>query len=72
MWSPVVSRAVRDASMAGEELNELLLRRVEETGRLDSYKFSRETGREHQAVVGAVKSLSSLGDVSAPRGMLLS
>lgn len=51
--------------MAGEELNELLLRRVEEAGRLDSFEFSRETGRDHQAVVGAVKSLSSLGDVSA-------
>ena len=47
-----------------EELNEILLGRVAERGRLDTYEFSQETGRDHQAVVGAVKSLRSLGDVS--------
>ena len=47
------------------ELGEQILRILEEKGRLDSYEFSQETSREHQSVVGAIKSLQSVGNVSA-------
>lgn len=41
-----------------------LLKLLAERGSLDSYQYSQESGCEHQAVVGAIKSLESLGDVS--------
>ena len=41
-----------------------LLKLLAERGSLDSYEYSKETGCDHQAVVGAIKSLESLGDVS--------
>ena len=47
-----------------EDLAEVVLKRVEERGSLDSYEFSREIGTDHQQVVGAIKSLQSAGDVS--------
>ena len=47
-----------------QELCDIILQIVEQKGQLDSFNFSRETGREHQSVVGAIKSLQSLGDVS--------
>ncbi len=46
------------------ELSEVILRAVEERGSVDSYELSRELGRDHQVVVGAVKSLKAHGDVS--------
>ena len=46
------------------ELGSLILQILEEKERLDSHEFSRETGREHQSVVGAIKSLQSVGNVS--------
>lgn len=42
-----------------------LLKFLADRGSLDSYDYARETGSEHQAVVGAIKSLESLGDVSS-------
>ena len=41
-----------------------LLKFISNRGSLDSYDYAQETGSEHQAVVGAIKSLESLGDVS--------
>ena len=43
---------------------ELILSKLEERGKLDSYEFSREFDRDHQAIVGAIKSLQSVGNVS--------
>ena len=46
------------------DLGEQILQILEQKGRLDSYKFSQETNRDHQSVVGAIKSLQSVGNVS--------
>lgn len=44
---------------------EVLLKRLETAdGGLDSADLAAELGVEHQAVVGAVKSLQALGEVS--------
>lgn len=51
--------------MADGPLAEVLLRRLEAaSGGLDSAELAAELGVEHQAVVGAVKSLQALGEVS--------
>ena len=47
-----------------EELAEFILKVLEERGSVDTYDLSLEIGKDHQLVVGAVKSLQSLGDVS--------
>lgn len=45
------------------ELGEVILRSLEERGSVDSYDLSRELGKDHQTVVGAIKSLHTHGDV---------
>lgn len=51
--------------MADGPVAEVLLRRLEAVdGGLDSAELAAELGVEHQAVVGAVKSLQALGEVS--------
>lgn len=51
--------------MADNPVLELLLRRLEAAdGGLDSAELAKQLGVEHQAVVGAVKSLQALGEVS--------
>lgn len=49
-----------------QELNDLILQTLEQKGKLDSYDFSKLTSREHQTIVGAIKSLQSVGNVSTP------
>lgn len=57
-----------EAAMADGPVAELLLRRLEASdGGLDSAELAAELGMEHQAVVGAVKSLQALGEVSRAR-----
>uniref|UniRef100_A0A2K6QVM4 Phenylalanine--tRNA ligase alpha subunit n=2 Tax=Cercopithecidae TaxID=9527 RepID=A0A2K6QVM4_RHIRO len=53
-----------EAAMADGPVAELLLRRLEASdGGLDSAELAAELGMEHQAVVGAVKSLQALGEI---------
>ena len=52
------------ASSKDLDVGGLILQVLEEKGQLDSYDFSKETGREHQTVIGAIKSLQSVGNVS--------
>lgn len=52
-------------AMADGPVAEVLLKRLEAAdGGLDSADLAAELGVEHQAVVGAVKSLQALGEVS--------
>lgn len=54
--------------MADNPVLELLLRRLEAAdGGLDSAELATQLGVEHQVVVGAVKSLQALGEVSSTR-----
>lgn len=54
--------------MADNPVLEQLLRRLEVAdGGLDSAELATQLGVEHQAVVGAVKSLQALGEVSMAR-----
>uniref|UniRef100_A0A1X7T1L3 PheRS DNA binding domain-containing protein n=1 Tax=Amphimedon queenslandica TaxID=400682 RepID=A0A1X7T1L3_AMPQE len=46
-----------------ESLPDALLEALAEKGRVDSYEYASSVGRNHQDVVGAVKSLESFGDV---------
>ena len=47
------------------DLVQLLLRTLGEKESVDSYKLSVEIGKDHQLIVGAIKSLQSMGDVRA-------
>ena len=38
---------------------------------LESYQFAQATGRNHQSVVGAIKSLQSIGNVESYRFSML-
>ena len=48
-----------------ESDQEHLLKLLAERGTLDSYDLSQELHKDHQAVVGTIKSLHSLGEVSS-------
>ena len=45
-------------------LGDILLKILASRDSFDSYKLSGELGKDHQQVVGAIKSLQSLGTVS--------
>lgn len=45
---------------------EQLLKLLAERGSLDSYDLSQELSKDHQVIVGTIKSLHSLGEVSKP------
>ena len=45
------------------ELREKLLKLLAVRGSFDSYQLSQELGKDHQQVVGAIKSVQSLGEV---------
>ena len=47
-----------------DDVGELILRALRERGSVDSYDLSVEVGKDHQLLVGAIKSLQSIGDVS--------
>ena len=49
------------------ELAEAVLRRVEETDGIDTQDLAKELEVDHQKVVGALKSIQCLGDVSCRR-----
>ena len=46
------------------DLSEVLLKLLAEKDSFDSYNLSKELGKDHQQVVGVIKSLQSLGNVS--------
>lgn len=60
--------AVVSANMTSKEqelgIGELILLTLQQRRQLDSYEFSKEVDRDHQAIVGAIKSLQSVGNVS--------
>ena len=66
--SPLVSGDVGNGALAnrvaGDCDSEGLLRILASRGSFDSYELSQELGKDHQQVVGAIKSLQSLGEVS--------
>lgn len=45
-------------------LTEEILNVIEAKGSVDTYEYATSTGNEHQTVVGVVKSIQALGDVS--------
>ncbi len=51
------------AVTADDALGERLLKILASRGSFDSYQLSQEIGRDHQQVVGAIKSVQSLGEV---------
>lgn len=52
-----------DTTTADEALGERLLKILATNGSFDSYQLSQDMGKDHQQVVGAIKSLQSLGEV---------
>ena len=46
-----------------DNTKELVLQTLKKKQVLDSCEFAKEIGRDHQLVVGAIKSLESLGEV---------
>ena len=66
-WSGAVA-ATQDSGhldLEGGELSTILLKLLETRGSLESYEISRELGKDHQHVVGAIKSIHSQGEVSS-------
>ena len=59
-------RSTNGAPLSEEagDMGERLLKLLASRGSLDSYKLSQELGVDHQQVVGAIKSVQSVGDVS--------
>lgn len=55
----------QDSKMASKELSaEDILKLLEGRETVDTYDLSQEFNSDHQQIIGAVKSLSSLGDVN--------
>ena len=50
--------------MATDSLAQFLLEKIDAQGSVDTLQLSKEYNKDHQALVGAVKSLQTLGDVS--------
>lgn len=74
LWEPDVTSglfwASRGSSMADTGVAETLLLRVEKVDDgVDSLEVATSLGVDHQVIVGAVKSLQALGDVSFPGRM---
>ncbi|XP_065907105.1 phenylalanine--tRNA ligase alpha subunit-like [Dysidea avara] len=44
-------------------LNEEILKAIDDNGQIDTYEYAISTGRDHQIVVGAVKSIQSMGNL---------
>ena len=45
------------------DYRDVVLREVDKAGELDTLNLAKKVGADHQAIVGAVKSIQSLGDV---------
>ena len=45
-------------------LTEEILKGIEAKGSLDTYEYASSAGKDHQSVVGVIKSIHALGDVS--------
>lgn len=50
--------------MGTQSLDRLVLEAVEERGSIETFEFAKEVGKDHQSIVGSVKSIHALGDVS--------
>ena len=50
--------------MGTQSLERLVLEAVEERGSIETFEFAKELGKDHQSIVGSVKSIHALGDVS--------
>lgn len=46
------------------ELSQKILLEIQQSGKLESLQLSQSLNEEHQKIIGAIKSLQSLGDVS--------
>ena len=46
------------------EIGEVILQHVEKENQITSEELAQRLGKDHQQIVGAVKSLQCLGDVS--------
>ena len=50
--------------MGTQSLDRLVLGAVEERGSIETFEFAKECGKDHQSIVGSIKSIHALGDVS--------
>ena len=50
--------------MGSQALDRIILESVDLRGSIDSYEFAKELQKDHQVIVGAIKSIHSLGEVS--------
>lgn len=50
--------------MGTQSVDRLVLEAVEERGSIETFEFAKELGKDHQSIVGSVKSIHALGDVS--------
>ncbi len=57
------ARVPAQAPSSGEDVAEKLLMLLASRGSFDSYELAQELGLDHQQVVGAIKSVQSVGEV---------
>ena len=50
--------------MGTQSLDRLVLEAVEERGSIETFEFATERGKDHQSIVGSIKSIHTLGNVS--------
>lgn len=50
--------------MGTQSLDRLVLEAVEERGSIETFEFAKECGKDHQSIVGSIKSIHALGDVN--------
>lgn len=61
---PLSATKAEFTATADEDLGKRLLKLLASRGSLDSYHLSQELEKDHQQVVGVIKSLQSIGEVS--------
>ena len=50
--------------MSSQSLDKTILETLEKKGSVETLELAKELGKDHQLIVGSVKSIQSLGDVS--------
>lgn len=53
--------------MNSQSLDKVILETLEKRGSVETLELAKELGKDHQLIVGIVKSIQSLGDVSCTR-----
>ena len=60
----ILALKISPLKMGTHAIDKLVLEAIEEKGSIETFEFAKELGKDHQSIVGSVKSIHALGDVS--------